>query len=87
MKSAEVRPLSSTGGAQRFSPIRYWNQLDPLQVKQAIQQALAQWGLPQTMRMDNGTPWGTHSPVLSVLGLMNSVPCYAAFLPKNWTTA
>jgi len=23
MKSAEVRPLSSTGGAQRFSPIGY----------------------------------------------------------------
>lgn len=28
-----------------------------------------EWGLPEAMRMDNGAPWGTQSPLPSALGL------------------
>lgn len=27
------------------------------------------WGRPERIRMDNGSPWGTHSPLPSALGL------------------
>lgn len=30
---------------------------------------MMQWGLPEAIRMDNGTPWGTQSPLPSALGL------------------
>lgn len=30
---------------------------------------MTHWGLPEAMRMDNGTPWGTYSPLPSALGL------------------
>jgi len=30
---------------------------------------MAQWGKPLRLRLDNGTPWGTQSPLPSALGL------------------
>jgi hypothetical protein len=43
----------------RFSPQRYWVQVEPALVQQALRQAFARWGRPEDFRVDNGTPWGS----------------------------
>lgn len=40
-----------------------------MQVKKSIQDALEIWGRPESIRVDNGTPWGTSSTVPSALAL------------------
>lgn len=40
-----------------------------MQVKEALQMALCEWGCPERIRMDNGMPWGTQSNLPSALGL------------------
>lgn len=40
-----------------------------MSVKECLQQAFETWGLPQAIRVDNGVPWGTNSPVPSALAL------------------
>ena len=50
-------------------PLKRWTQVDPLAVKACLQAALVQWGKPERLRMDNGTPWGTQSRLPSALGL------------------
>lgn len=35
----------------------------------ALQAAMTTWGKPKGIRMDNGAPWGTQSPLPSALGL------------------
>jgi len=52
-----------------FSPLRRWTMIEPLAVKQALQQTMAQWGRPERIRMDNGMPWGTQRAVPSALAL------------------
>src|SRR5687768_2785006 len=52
-----------------FSPLRRWTQIDPQQVRQSLQRTMTRWGKPNRMRMDNGMPWGTLSPLPSGLGL------------------
>lgn len=49
--------------------MKRWNTLDPLQVKASIQAAFECWGLPESIRVDNGTPWGTTSAVPSAMAL------------------
>lgn len=49
--------------------MKRWNTLDPLQVKASIQEAFECWGLPESIRVDNGTPWGTTSAVPSAMAL------------------
>ena len=43
--------------------------MNPLAVKRVLQTTLQRWGLPETIRLDNGAPWGTQSPLPSALGL------------------
>ncbi len=43
----------------RFSPQRYWVQVDPALVQEDLRQAFARWGRPQSLRVDNGSPWGS----------------------------
>lgn len=40
-----------------------------MRVKKSIQDALEIWGRPKSIRVDNGTPWGTNSVVPSALAL------------------
>src|SRR5215211_797035 len=42
----------------RFSPLRYWAQVDRRAVQRALRGVFAGWGLPATLRVDNGAPWG-----------------------------
>ena len=41
---------------------------------------MTRWGKPQALRMDNGSPWGTQSPLPSALGLwlvgLGIIPVY-----------
>ena len=43
--------------------------MEPLAVKQVLQQTMSQWGRPERIRVDNGMPWSTQSPVPSALAL------------------
>ena len=43
--------------------------MNPLAVKRVLQTTLQRWGLPETIRLDNGAPWGTQSRLPSALGL------------------
>ena len=52
-----------------FSPINRWTQIEPLLVKDSIQEAFEIWGRPRAIRVDNGSPWGTSSAVPSALAL------------------
>lgn len=42
----------------RFSPLRYWAQVDRHAVQRALRGVFAQWGMPAMVRVDNGPPWG-----------------------------
>jgi hypothetical protein len=65
---------------QCFFPLRRWTQVEPLAVKGVLQQTMTQWGRPERIRVDNGMPWGTQSPVPSALALwwvgLDIVPVY-----------
>jgi hypothetical protein len=50
-------------------PHKHWNQIAPHLVQHHIQCAMEIWGMPQAMRFDNGTPWGTASPAPSAMAL------------------
>ena len=54
---------------RRFSPVKRWNSVEPLAVKAALQDALECWGRPTSIRVDNGTPWGSNGGVPSALAL------------------
>ena len=43
--------------------------MEPLVVKAALQDALECWGCPTSIRVDNGTPWGSNGRVPSALAL------------------
>src|SRR5947209_19752233 len=42
-----------------FSPRGRWSQVDPRATQTALRKALARWGLPERLRVDNGAPWGS----------------------------
>lgn len=50
-------------------PFKHWNQIAATRVQHHLQSALEIWGMPQAMRFDNGTPWGTASPTPSAMAL------------------
>ena len=50
-------------------PQRYWEAVEPSEVQTALRQIFAQWGLPERIRVDNGSPWGTTSDLPHALAL------------------
>lgn len=54
---------------ERFSPTRYAAEISGEQVQASLRTSFAAWGLPQAIRVDNGTPWSTQSLVPSALVL------------------
>lgn len=50
-------------------PQRYWGQLDVILIREQLQQAFVQWGLPRRLRFDNGYPWGTYNAVPTDMSL------------------
>jgi len=50
-------------------PTRYWTQVEATEIRAHLQHAFGDWGLPQTLRFDNGRPWGTSSAVPSDMSL------------------
>src|SRR4051812_35791675 len=53
----------------RFSPQGRWNQVAPEGVRGQLRVAFSRWGLPATMRVDNGFPWGSKGDFPTELGL------------------
>jgi transposase InsO family protein len=43
----------------RFSPLGNWNLVPAAAVQEQLRRAFARWGLPNRVRVDNGTPWGS----------------------------
>jgi Mu transposase, C-terminal len=43
----------------RFSPQGRWNQVSPEEVRVQLRHTLSRWGRPETIRVDNGSPWGS----------------------------
>jgi len=41
-----------------FFPLRNWTKIEPQAVQSVFREAFIQWGLPLSMRFDNGVPWG-----------------------------
>lgn len=52
-----------------FSPCEHGEALRGEQVQASLRMCFSRWGLPQTIRVDNGDPWGTQSLVPSALML------------------
>jgi hypothetical protein len=50
-------------------PCEHGAALRPQQVQASLRSAFRQWGMPQTLRVDNGAPWGTRTLLPSVLSL------------------
>jgi hypothetical protein len=44
---------------QRFSPHGKWLKVPVADVQAALRRAFRRWGLPATIRVDNGGPWGS----------------------------
>ena len=42
----------------RFSPQGRWTTVESILVQQRLQAVFEQWGLPDSIRFDNGKPWG-----------------------------
>src|SRR5262245_4261113 len=42
-----------------FSPLGKWLQVPPVAVQAELRNVFARWGLPATLRVDNGGPWGS----------------------------
>lgn len=47
--------------APAFSPYAHFNQVPPLLVQAEFRRRFADWGWPGTVRVDNGSPWGSWS--------------------------
>ena len=43
---------------RRFSPLGHWAQVDRRAVQAALRRVFTAWGLPTTIRVDHGPPWG-----------------------------
>src|SRR3954467_13269515 len=53
----------------RFSPLGAWSNVTPAAVREEIRRAFARWGLPRSLRVDNGTPWGSWGDFPTALSL------------------
>jgi hypothetical protein len=53
----------------RFSPLGAWSRVTPDAVRTELRRAFARWGLPRSLRVDNGTPWGSHGDFPTDLSL------------------
>src|SRR5213080_4225302 len=53
----------------RFSPQGHFNQVPLSLVQRQLRLALGRWGLPQTLKVDNGSPWGSWSDLPTDLAL------------------
>ena len=53
----------------RISPLGHFNQVPLAGVRQIMYRVWIRWGLPQTFKVDNGTPWGSWSDLLPPLAL------------------
>src|SRR3954471_12459569 len=54
---------------RRFSPLGSWSQVGAQAVQQQLRAAATRWGLPQALRVDNGTPWGSTGGLPTELAL------------------
>jgi hypothetical protein len=71
-----------------LSPHRYWNQVSPLEVQAWLRDCFERWGRPSTIRVDNGTPWGSSSDLPSALALwLIGLGITMAWNPPNQPTA
>jgi hypothetical protein len=55
--------------APRFSPQYYWAHVGEAEVQQQLRVAFAHWGQPQSIRVDNGKPWGSWNDLPPALAL------------------
>jgi len=55
--------------APQFSPQTNFAAVPPTLVQQAVRQQFRRWGLPETLRVDNGVPWGSWSDLPSPFAL------------------
>lgn len=53
----------------RFSPQYLWAHVRESEVQQQLRAAFGRWGLPRSIRVDNGKPWGSWSDLPPVLAL------------------
>jgi hypothetical protein len=53
----------------RFSPHGRWNQVPPADVRDELRRAFSCRGLPGSIRVDNGSPWGSKGDFPTELGL------------------
>ena len=53
----------------RFSPQGRWPQVPPAEVRDQLRRAFSRWGLPQHIRVDNGSPWGSKGDFPTELAL------------------
>ncbi len=63
-----MRPAGRSCKA-RFYPCGKANQLSAEAVSEFLRRVFERWGLPQAVRVDNGSPWGTQSDIPSALAL------------------
>lgn len=52
-----------------FFPEGNWNQVPLRQTQEAFRKLFRHWGLPERMRVDNGSPWGSWSDLPTDLAL------------------
>src|SRR4051794_5367807 len=52
-----------------FSPLGTWARVGAEAVQKALRRAFARWGLPERIRVDNGTPWGATGGLPTALAL------------------
>jgi hypothetical protein len=53
----------------RFSPHGRWNQVPPADVRDQLRRNFSRWGLPGSIRVDNGSPWGSKGDFPTELAL------------------
>jgi hypothetical protein len=71
-----------------FFPHASWSTVPAAAVQQEFRQAWQQWGRPEAIRVDNGTPWGSTGEwptplALWVLGCQNAVLWNAPHSPQE----
>jgi len=55
--------------ARWFSPQGYWAQVAGTTVQAQLRQQFRRWGVPNAVRVDNGSPWGSWSDLPTALAL------------------
>src|SRR3954464_10231233 len=60
---------AARGFTPRFSPLGAWSNVTSAAVREEIRRAFARRGLPRSLRVDNGTPWGSWGDFPAALSL------------------